>query len=155
MSRSAYVILSCILSSVLLVGEAQDSFGASPLSQQSIGDLEGSIEATESVPKDEGSAGDDSAVDDSANGATAKPNEPMKEEPQLDQPGRGTTLSNRLLLTGTLVVVLLGQLAVLFGYLRINHATRGFYSGRLQSFSAVASVAVIAAGYLFYVTWKI
>ena len=65
-----------------------------------------------------------------------------------------TTLSNRLLLTGTLVVVLLGQLSVLFGYLKINHATRGFYSGRLQSFAAFASVAVFVIGSLFYMSWK-
>lgn len=65
-----------------------------------------------------------------------------------------TTLSNRLLLTGTLVVVLLGQLSVLFGYLKIDHATRGFYSGRLQSVAAFASVAVFVIGYLFYMSWK-
>ncbi len=64
-----------------------------------------------------------------------------------------TTLNNRLLLTGTLIVIVLGQLSVLFGYLRIDHATRGFYSGRLQSIAAVASIAIFAAGYLFYTSW--
>ena len=64
-----------------------------------------------------------------------------------------TTLSNRLLLTGTMIGMLLGQLSVLLGYLKIDHATRGFYSGRLQSVAAVAAVAVLVAGYLFYISW--
>lgn len=150
MSRSAYVIFLYFVLSVLLFGETADSCGVSTLSQQSVSSLEGPVGASATALQ-----GGDSTSEDSMNGATAKPVEPMKGGSQLGQPGRRTTLSNRLLLTGTLVVVLLGQLSVLFGYLRINHATRGFYSGRLQSFSAVASVAVIAAGYLFYVTWKI
>lgn len=64
-------------------------------------------------------------------------------------------LSNRLLLTSALVGILLGQLSVLFGYLKINHATRGFYSGRLQSIAAVASMVVFAAGYIFYTSWML
>lgn len=69
------------------------------------------------------------------------------------RPEPGIALSNRLLLTGTLIGILLGQLSVLFGYLKIDHATRGFYSGRLQSIAAAASIAIFVAGYLFYTNW--
>jgi hypothetical protein len=62
-------------------------------------------------------------------------------------------LGNRLLLTSTLLGILLGQLSVLYGYLKINHATRGFYSGRMQSIAAVTSITVLAIGYFFYVSW--
>jgi len=98
-------------------------------------------------------AGDaDPAVDGQAASNAVAATVPSTALPSQTAPR--TTLSNRLLLTGTLVVVLLGQLSVLFGYLKINHATRGFYSGRLQSFAVFASVAVFVTGYLFYVSWK-
>ena len=60
---------------------------------------------------------------------------------------------NRLLLTGTLVGWLLSELAVLFGYLKVEHATRGFYSGRLQTFAGAGGLAVFATACFFYFTW--
>ena len=77
----------------------------------------------------------------------------MPAEPPTQRLGSDNTmLRERLLLTGTVLGVLLGQLAVLCGYLNANHATRGFYSGRLQSIAAVASIAVFLLGYAFYST---
>ena len=93
------------------------------------------------------------AVRPSMDAGTQQPQETQGNPPPPLATARHTTLSNRLLLTGTLLGMLLGQLSVLFGYLKINHATRGFYSGRLQSIAAVASVAVLGAGYLFYTSW--
>ncbi len=60
---------------------------------------------------------------------------------------------NRLLLTACIGVGFFSLLAVLFGYLRLNHMTRGFYTGRLQTVSAVVAVIVViicilAANYL-------
>ena len=154
MSRSANVVMFCLISSILLVGAAGDALGASTFIQQSVSGPEGVGDASVEVTQDGGST----TNGDSKNEAPATLIEPIDGERKLAQQaqsGPRTKLSNRLLLTGTLVVVLLGQLSVLFGYLKINHATRGFYGGRLQSFSAVASVAVLIAGYLFYMTWKI
>ena len=142
MSRSVYLILSCLISSILLVAVAEDTLGVPSSSQQSVSLPENPVDASV-----EGKAGGDSF-----NKVTSTPVKLGEGKPLLDPRPR---LNNRLLLTGTLVVGLLGQLSVLFGYLKINHATRGFYSGRLQSFSGATSVAVVVAGYFFYMTWKI
>jgi hypothetical protein len=48
---------------------------------------------------------------------------------------------------------MLAELAVLFGYLKIQHATRGFYSGRLQSLAAAVALAVLGFACLFYFAW--
>lgn len=159
MSRFVNVVMFCLMSSILLVVAAGDAWGVSTLSQQSV--------SQQSVSRPEGldaasvevtPEGDSTTDGELTNEASTTLIEPIEGDPQLVQDAQvepRPRLSNRLLLTGTLVVVLLGQLSVLFGYLKINHATRGFYGGRLQSFSAVASVVVIAAGYFFYMTWKI
>ena len=147
MSRSVHVFLTCILSSSLLTGVAEDASGASSPRLGSVVSLQDALESdTES--------GVESDVEGKPNSQTVVTPSVVPGDPQTPAKPR-TTLTNRLLMTGTLVVVLLGQLSVLFGYLKINHATRGFYSGRLQSFSVVASVAVFAVGYLFFIAWKI
>lgn len=57
---------------------------------------------------------------------------------------------SRLLLAGICGAGLLGLLAVLFGYLRINHATRGFYNRRLQTISIMITIAIISAIYFAF-----
>jgi len=56
----------------------------------------------------------------------------------------------RLLLAGLCGAGLLGLLAVLFGYLRINHATRGFYNRRLQTISIMIMIAIISTIYFAF-----
>ncbi len=56
-------------------------------------------------------------------------------------------IRSRILLAGLFGAGLLAILAVLFGYLRINHATRGFYDRRLQTISIMIFMAIIIAVY--------
>lgn len=56
----------------------------------------------------------------------------------------------RLLLAGLCAAGLLGLLVVLFGYLRINHATRGFYNRRLQTISIMILIAIISTIYFAF-----
>jgi len=44
---------------------------------------------------------------------------------------------------------LLGLMGVVFAYLRLDTATKGYYSGRLQFLAAAAILALSAAGVLF------
>ena len=60
------------------------------------------------------------------------------------------SLRNRLIsyvFFGGLMLLFLG---LLFGYLRLNHATRGFHSGRLQLAALVLSGLVLLVGYLLW-----
>ena len=65
-------------------------------------------------------------------------------------------LRSRLICYAFFGGVLLVFLALLFGYLRLNHATRGFHSGRLQLAALVLSGVVVVVGYLLwaYVLFK-
>lgn len=56
----------------------------------------------------------------------------------------------RLKVIGISGLGLFGLLTLLFGYLRLNHATRGFYSRRLQACAALAAVAILA---ICYFSW--
>ena len=53
----------------------------------------------------------------------------------------------------TFAVLLL--LATVFGYFRADHATRGYYTRRLQTMAAAGVVAIIVAGTVFaqWITW--
>jgi len=54
--------------------------------------------------------------------------------------------TSRLAQTGLLsggVLLLLGSI---FGYFRLDNATRGYYTGRLQFMTAAAILAVVGAG---------
>ena len=62
-------------------------------------------------------------------------------------------LHNRELFTGTIICTLLGLLFVLFAFLKINHATRGFHGGRLQTLAIIAAGVWLVLGYAFYATW--
>ena len=58
----------------------------------------------------------------------------------------------RLQMAGIIGVGLLSILAVLFGYLRINHATRGLYNRRLQTISILIVIAIISTIYFAFVS---
>ena len=130
MRPSIRIALLCIVSLIPVFGLAESVFAVSAPFQESIGIADG----------------------DAGSEVLLVPNSSTADSPRSNPK---PVLHNRLLMTAALVIVLLGQLSVLFGYLKINHATRGFYSGRLQSFSVVASAAVFAVGYLFFMAWKI
>ena len=60
------------------------------------------------------------------------------------------SLRNRLIgyaFFGGLTLVFLG---VLFGYLRLDHATRGFHTGRLQLVALILLGIVLVVGYLLW-----
>lgn len=76
---------------------------------------------------------------------TSVNNESSGLEPEDEQ----TTLS-RLKLLGISGLGLFGLMATLFCYLRLNHATRGFYSRRLQAGAALAAVVIVAIWYLLW-----
>ncbi|MEQ8788255.1 MAG: hypothetical protein RIC55_18245 [Pirellulaceae bacterium] len=56
--------------------------------------------------------------------------------------------SSRLLLAGLLGGSILGLLGVMFGFFKLDNATRGFYTGRLQFATMAAILGLIAAGVL-------
>ena len=53
---------------------------------------------------------------------------------------------HRLIHTGLLGGGVLGLLVTVFGYFRLDHATRGFYTGRLQFVAGAAILALVLAG---------
>ena len=59
-------------------------------------------------------------------------------------------IKNRLLTVALVGGVLLLLLAFAYGYLRLELTTRGFYSGRLQIASGIASLSVITAAYFLW-----
>lgn len=60
-------------------------------------------------------------------------------------------LRNRVIAAAIFGGVVLALLGIVFGYLRMDHATRGFYSGRLQSIAAASAIVVLLIGYLIWV----
>ena len=59
-------------------------------------------------------------------------------------------LRNRLVLTTVALAVVIACLAILYTYLRLEHATRGFYSGRLQTGAGLLGLIVLVVAYF---TW--
>jgi len=57
--------------------------------------------------------------------------------------------TSRLLQMALLVGGVLGLLATVSGYFRLDNATRGYYTGRLQALAAIAILAVIGSGIYF------
>ena len=59
-------------------------------------------------------------------------------------------MRNRLVGFGVLGGAGLALLGVLFGYLRLDHATRGFHSGRLQLLAAFFAILILATCYFLW-----
>ncbi len=60
------------------------------------------------------------------------------------------TTRDRLVGFGACGVAFLALMGVLFGYLRLDHATRGFHSGRLQMLSAFLAILILVTCYLLW-----
>ena len=63
---------------------------------------------------------------------------------------RERRLKKRLVTVAVLSGVVLLLLAVVYGYFRLELTTRGFYSGRLQILSGIASLAVMTVAYFLW-----
>ena len=68
--------------------------------------------------------------------------EPFRQE--LDQRWRSARKRQRLVHAGFISVGVFGVLLLGYGYLRLDHATRGFYTGRLQFVAGLAAIALLA-----------
>ncbi len=87
--------------------------------------------------------------DTSASNEASETNESMEPDESTEDTD-AQSLRNRLVsytFLGGLTLVFLG---LLFGYLRLNHATRGFHSGRLQLAAMVLSGIVLLVSYLLW-----
>jgi len=80
-------------------------------------------------------------------GAKVDPAVELQESPEKSAT---QSLRTRLICYAFFGGLLLVFLAILFGYLRLDHATRGFHSGRLQIAALVLSAVVLAASYLVW-----
>jgi len=63
---------------------------------------------------------------------------------------REQRLRKRLVAVAVMGGVVLLLLAVIYSYFRLELTTRGFYSGRLQVLSGIASLAVVTAAYFVW-----
>ncbi|MEO8495016.1 MAG: hypothetical protein ABI614_08090, partial [Planctomycetota bacterium] len=67
----------------------------------------------------------------------------------LDEYWTKVRATSRLFQTGLGAGAILLLLGTMFGYLKLDTATRGYYTGRLQFGAAAAILAIIAAGVVF------
>ena len=96
-----------------------------------------------------------STVDVTTNGASTNSTEAAEATEEVEpiespENSEDQSLRNRLIsyaFSGGLMLVFLG---LLFGYLRLDHATRGFHSGRLQLAALVLVGIVLLVGYLLW-----
>jgi hypothetical protein len=65
---------------------------------------------------------------------------------ELDRQWTKVRATSRLAQTGLISGAALALLASVFGYFRLDNATRGYYTGRLQFMAAAAILAVVGAG---------
>ncbi len=65
---------------------------------------------------------------------------------QVDQDWSQVRTTSRLALLGVICAGVLLLLSTAFAYFKLDNATRGFYTGRLQFLAAVAILTLIAAG---------
>ena len=86
---------------------------------------------------------------DSGDVAKAKSTTGLPESESTERIG-DQSLRNRLISYTFFGALLLVFLALLFGYLRLDHATRGFHSGRLQIAALALCAIVLAVGYLLW-----
>jgi hypothetical protein len=68
---------------------------------------------------------------------------------ELDRRWTQMRATSRLAQTGLASGALLLLLGSIFGYFRLDNATRGYYTGRLQFLAAAAILAVVGAGVYF------
>lgn len=68
---------------------------------------------------------------------------------QLDRRWAELRATYRLAETGLVSGGVLLLLATVFGYFRLDNATRGYYTGRLQFMAAAAILAIVASGAMF------
>ncbi len=85
---------------------------------------------------------------------TEPSNEKGVEDDQLDSEWDENLTRVRLISTGIAGGGVLSLLMVLFGYFRLNHATRGFYSRRLQLGAASLAILIALACYLLIVAFN-
>ena len=85
------------------------------------------------------------SVSDEVSPAVDSMTEPGEQKPAED------VSPERLEFVGLVGVTFLMLLAVLFGYLRLDHATRGFYSGKLQTVAVILTAAILATSFYIYV----
>lgn len=64
--------------------------------------------------------------------------------------GAEQALANRLVAVGILMGVVVAIVAVIYGYLKLELITRGFYSGRLQFAATVVSLLIAAGAYFLW-----
>jgi hypothetical protein len=74
---------------------------------------------------------------------------------ELDGRWAQVKATSRVLQTGLVSVSVLMLLGSVFGYFRLDNATRGYYTGRLQFMTAAAVLAVVGASVIAaqYITW--
>jgi len=74
---------------------------------------------------------------------------------ELDERWTKVKATSRVLQTGLVSGAALLLLASVFGYFRLDNATRGYYTGRLQFMTAAAVLAVVGAGVIMarYIAW--
>jgi hypothetical protein len=68
------------------------------------------------------------------------------QRPAIERQWKQRAVKGRLAGTGLVFGVILFLLAVVSGYFRLDTATRGYYTGRLQLLAAAAILAVVIAG---------
>ena len=76
--------------------------------------------------------------------------EPVADASAGGNSDREERLQKRLLTVVVVGGVILLLLTVVYGYFRLELITRGFYSGRLQVLSVVASLIVVTAAYFLW-----
>jgi hypothetical protein len=67
----------------------------------------------------------------------------------LDERWSQVRAAGNLVTVGGSVIGVLALLAIVFGYFRLDTATRGYYTSRLQFLAAVAILALIVAAFMF------
>jgi hypothetical protein len=74
---------------------------------------------------------------------------------EIDRRWTHVKATSRVMQTGLVSAGMLLLIASVFGYFRLDNATRGYYSSRLQFMTAAAVLAVIGAGVVAarYITW--
>jgi len=74
---------------------------------------------------------------------------------EIDDSWTKVKATSRVLQTGLVSGAVLMLLSSIFGYFRLDNATRGYYSGRLQFMTAAAILAVVGAGVIVaqHINW--